>query len=128
MSPYCGAPTEANPLPLQHKLTLPVPHVDGRLQCIGRLYQGPQGSQSLALINLPVLAVVSSWTVVRGFPQRNASMSTVLVYTEARVQMGHCLYHVPRAPQYSQCTSGPRTPPPLEALSPGKDAGAMAGI
>lgn len=55
-------------------------------------------------------------------------MSTVLVYTEARVQMGHCLYHVPRAPQYSQCTYDSKIPPPLEALSPGKDPGAMAGI
>lgn len=50
MSPYCGAPTEANPLLLQHELTLPVPHVDGRLQCIGRLHQGSQGSQSLHLL------------------------------------------------------------------------------
>ena len=55
-------------------------------------------------------------------------MSTMLMHTLAQVQVGHRLYHVPSSLEYSQCPSGPRIPSPLEALSSGKDAGAMSII
>lgn len=98
---HCRAPTEANPVPLQHGEETAVAQAGcTRVPGIPGTHQPTCSSCYI----LPDSGQRGS-TKEGGLP---LSEHEHLVHTEAHVQMDHYLYRIPSSLEYTQCPSGPR--------------------